>query len=137
MQACKVAKRQQTSSRPTVMAPPKVTAQSLLGAADKKAASSVGWFTSNISKWEEAGDLYQQAANAFKIEKLFKEAGDAHSREAECRENSEEPNEAGNAWWNAAKAYSRKDEDVNCECSTGLVAVSSAEVMYSGYRRVQ
>jgi alpha-soluble NSF attachment protein len=38
---------------------------------------------------------------------LFKEAGDAFSREAECREKCNETNEAANAWWNAAKAYKR------------------------------
>ena len=64
-----------------------------------------GWFSSASTKYEEAGDLYQQAANAFKIDKQFKEAGDAHAREAECREKCQEGNEAANAWWNAAKAY--------------------------------
>ncbi|KAJ7071074.1 vesicular-fusion protein SEC17 [Mycena amicta] len=85
----------------------KSPAQGLIDKADKKASSSSGWFSSATSKWEEAGDLYQQAANAFKIEKQFKEAGDAFAREAECRENGKEANEAANAWWNAAKAYKR------------------------------
>ncbi|KAF9787177.1 vesicular-fusion protein SEC17 [Thelephora terrestris] len=94
------------------MAPQKSHAQTLLEKADKKAASSGGWFSSSNSKWEEAGDLYQQAANAFKIDKLFKEAGDAHAREAECRENCKEINDAANAWWNAAKAYKRGYPDL-------------------------
>jgi len=94
------------------MAPQKSTAQTLLEKADKKAASSGGWFSSNNSKWEEAGDLYQQSANAFKIDKIFKEAGDAHAREAECREKCNEINEAANAWWNAAKAYKRGYPDL-------------------------
>ena len=89
--------------------PSKSPAQVLLEKADKKTNSSTGWFSSSSTKYEEAGDLYQQAANAFKIEKLFKEAGDAHAREAECREKSSEENEAANAWWNAAKAYKRVD----------------------------
>lgn len=87
--------------------PAKSQAQSLLEKADKKANSSTGWFSSASTKFEEAGDLYQQAANQFKIDKLFKEAGDAHAREAECREKCQEANEAANAWWNAAKAYKR------------------------------
>lgn len=87
--------------------PSKSTAQTLLEKADKKAGSSTGWFSSSSTKFEEAGDLFQQAANAFKLEKLFKEAGDAFSREAECREKCKEQNEAANAWWNAAKAYKR------------------------------
>ena len=87
--------------------PAKSPAQTLLEKADKKANSSTGWFSSSSTKFEEAGDLYQQAANAFKIDKMFKEAGDAHAREAECREKCQESNEAAQAWWNAAKAYKR------------------------------
>lgn len=87
--------------------PSKSPAQVLLEKADKKANSSSGWFSSATTKYEEAGDLYQQAANSFKIDKLFKEAGDAFAREAECREQCKELNEAANAWWNAAKAYKR------------------------------
>jgi alpha-soluble NSF attachment protein len=88
---------------------PKSPAEVLLEKADKKANSSTGWFSSSSSKWEEAGDLYQQAANAFRIEKQFKPAGDAFSREAECRENCNETNDAANAWWNAAKSYKKDD----------------------------
>jgi Soluble NSF attachment protein, SNAP len=82
-------------------------AQTLLERADKKAGSSTGWFSSSSTKFEEAGDLYQQAANAFKLDKLFREAGDAFSKEAECREKCKETNDAANAWWNSAKAYKR------------------------------
>ena len=119
------------NSPSTIMAPQKSAAQTLLEKADKRAASSGGWFTSNNSKWEEAGDLFQQAANAFKIDKLFKEAGDAHSREAECRENAKETNEAANAWWNAAKAYKRGYPD--CECCSGVVVPTSAKLVHSGH----
>ncbi|KAI0094826.1 TPR-like protein [Irpex rosettiformis] len=92
--------------------PSKSEAQILLEKADKKANSSTGWFSSASTKFEEAGDLYQQAANSFKIDKLFREAGDAHAREAECREKSQESNEAAQAWWNAAKAYKRGYPDL-------------------------
>jgi alpha-soluble NSF attachment protein len=87
--------------------PAKSPAQLLFEKADKKANSSAGWFSSSSAKYEEAGDLYQQAANSYKLEKLFKEAGDSFAREAECRELSKETNEAANAWWNSAKAYKR------------------------------
>ncbi|KAJ3720031.1 vesicular-fusion protein SEC17 [Lentinula raphanica] len=92
--------------------PSKSPAETLREKADKKANSSGGWFSSSNSKWEEAGDLYQQAANSYKLEKLFKEAGDCFSREAECRESCQETNEAANAWWNAAKAYKRGYPDL-------------------------
>lgn len=94
--------------------PSKSPAQILIEKADKKANSSTGWFASSTSKYEEAGDLYQQAANSFKLEKLFKEGGDAFAREAECREKCNETNEAANAWWNAAKAYKKGYPDCAC-----------------------
>ena len=100
--------------------PAKSQGQTLLEKADKKANSSSGWFSSASTKYEEAGDLYQQAANAFKIDKQFKEAGDAHAREAECREKCQEGNEAANAWWNAAKAYKRIDPSRKSSCCTVL-----------------
>jgi len=87
-------------------------AQVLLAKADKKYNSSAGWFTSSSSKFEEAGDLYQQAANSFKLEKLFKESGDAFAKEAECREKQGERNDAANAWWNAAKSYKKGHPDL-------------------------
>jgi len=92
--------------------PSKSPAQTLLEKADKKAGASTGWFSSSSNKFEEAGDLYQQAANGFKLEKLFREAGDAFSKEAECREKCKETNDAANAWWNAAKAYKRGYPDL-------------------------
>ncbi|KAH9004253.1 vesicular-fusion protein SEC17 [Lactarius hatsudake] len=92
--------------------PSKSPAQILLDKAEKKAGASTGWFSSSSTKFEEAGDLYQQAANAFKLEKLFREAGDAFAKEAECREKCKETNDAANAWWNAAKAYKRGYPDL-------------------------
>jgi len=100
---------------------PKSPAQLLIDKADKKASSSTGWFSSSSSKYEEAGDLYQQAANAFKLDKQFKDAGDAFAREAECRENCKEMNEAANAWWNAAKAYKRGYPDLAIQALTQTI----------------
>ena len=85
--------------------PSKSQAEQLLEKAVKKANSSTGWFGSSSTKWEEAGDLFQQAANSFKVEQRFEDAGNAFAREAECRESCKEESDAANAWWNAAKAY--------------------------------
>jgi len=93
------------------MAPPS-QAQIILAKAQKKYASQPGWFASSGSKWEEAGDMFQQAANQFKIEKLFKDAGDAFAKEADCREQAKETSDAANAWWNAAKAYKQGYPDL-------------------------
>ncbi|KAF8317596.1 vesicular-fusion protein SEC17 [Clavulina sp. PMI_390] len=89
------------------MPPQASPAQVLLAKADKRYNASTGWFSSSTTKYEEAGDLFQQAANAFKIEKLMKESGDAFTKEADCRDKQGERDEAANAWWNAAKSYKK------------------------------
>ena len=66
-----------SSIRPTM---PKSQGDELLAKAEKKASSSPGWFGSSSTKFEEAGDLFQQAANAFKIEKRWTESGQAFER---------------------------------------------------------
>jgi hypothetical protein len=39
----------------------------LLAKAEKKGSSSVGWFGSSSTKWEEAGDLFQQVSPSTNI----------------------------------------------------------------------
>jgi alpha-soluble NSF attachment protein len=96
--------------------PPRSPADGLIEKATKRfdGAAKGGWLSfgsSSSSKFEEAGDLYQQAANQYKIDRDFKSAGDAFSKEAECRERAGEANDAANAWWNAAKAYKQSSPD--------------------------
>lgn len=43
----------------------------------------------------------------FKLDKLFKESGDAFMKEAECREKGGEKDDAANAYWNAAKSFKK------------------------------
>jgi alpha-soluble NSF attachment protein len=55
-------------------------ADKILKTAEKKANSSGGWFSSTSSKWEDAGDLYAQAANAYKVEKNWRASGIAFEK---------------------------------------------------------
>jgi hypothetical protein len=43
----------------------KSNAEEILARAEKKASSSVGWFGSQSSKWEEAGDLFAQVSHTW------------------------------------------------------------------------
>jgi len=40
----------------------------LLAKAEKKGSSSVGWFGSSSTKWEEAGDLFQQVRHSLECQ---------------------------------------------------------------------
>ncbi|GAA6063268.1 hypothetical protein JCM10212_005002, partial [Sporobolomyces blumeae] len=75
--------------------------------ADKKATStsSFSFFTSSTAKYEDAHDLYQQAGNQYKIDKRFKDAGDAFVRAAEMAIKMDEKDDAANDYWTASKAY--------------------------------
>ncbi|KLO17034.1 vesicular-fusion protein SEC17 [Schizopora paradoxa] len=92
------------------MAPSKSRAQALLEEADKKESGSsrggfLGFLSASGSRFEEAGDLYENAANAFKLDKDFGQAGKAFVKAAECREKSDAKHDAANAWLNASKAF--------------------------------
>lgn len=89
------------------MPPSKISSDKLLEQAEKKASGANSWslFGSSSTKYEEASELFEQAAASFKVDKNFVQAGDAFSKQAECMENYGDSNGAANAWWNASKSY--------------------------------
>ena len=48
------------------------------------------------SRYEEAAELYTQAANAFRLQKLGKEAGQALEKAAACQMKTDERDDAAN-----------------------------------------
>lgn len=122
---------------PPVM-PSKSPADNLIEKATRKfdGAGKGGWLSfgsSSSSKFEEAGDIFQQAANQYKIDKDFKSAGDAFAKEAECREKAGETNDAANAWWNAAKAYKQSNPDRALDLPCHACLLSCLTLYDSGY----
>ncbi|KAK9479140.1 soluble NSF attachment protein [Lipomyces japonicus] len=85
-------------------------AQSLLAKADKKATSTgpFGLFASS-SRFEEAGDLYIEAANAFKIIKDLQSAGRTFEKAAQMQLKSDAKDEAANTYIEAYKSYRKID----------------------------
>ena len=81
--------------------------------ADKAASSAGGGFSffgGKAEKYEGAVDLYTQAANAFRMQKAGREAGQAFERAAAIQQNQlKEPDDAANTLTEAYKSY-RKDE---------------------------
>jgi alpha-soluble NSF attachment protein len=80
--------------------------------ADKAAQSAGGGFSlfgGKAEKYENAVELYTQAANAFRLQKAGKEAGQAFERAAAIQTNNlKEPDDAANTLTEAYKSY-RKD----------------------------
>ncbi|KAK9332815.1 soluble NSF attachment protein [Lipomyces starkeyi] len=87
-------------------------ARTLLAKADKKANSSgpFGLFASS-SRFEEAGDVYVEAANAFRLEKDLNSAGKAFEKAAQMQLKSEAKDEAANTYIEAYKSYRKNDPE--------------------------
>ncbi|KAK0257107.1 vesicular-fusion protein S17 [Friedmanniomyces endolithicus] len=90
--------------------------RALLQKADK-AASSAGsgfsFFGGRGDRWENAVELYTQAANSFRMQKSGREAGQAFEKAAQLQQSKlNEPDDSANTLVEAFKAY-RKDEPEN------------------------
>ncbi|KAG0637680.1 soluble NSF attachment protein [Tuber brumale] len=86
--------------------------RSLLAKADKQASSARGGFSlfgGKQDKLEMAADLYTQAANAFRLQKLGREAGQTLEKAAAIRQEINEPDDAASNLVEAYKAYKKDD----------------------------
>ncbi|KAF4636731.1 hypothetical protein G7Y89_g1355 [Cudoniella acicularis] len=87
--------------------------RALLQKADKAAASAgtgFSLFGGREEKWQNAAELYNQAANAFRLEKQNKEAGQALEKAAEIQTTKlNEPDDAANTLTEAFKVYRKSD----------------------------
>ncbi|MCJ1464751.1 vesicular-fusion protein S17 [Pseudocyphellaria aurata] len=89
--------------------------RALLQKAEKAAQSAGGGFSlfgGKTEKYENAADLYTQAANAFRVQKQGKEAGLAFERAAAIQtKNLNEPDDAANTLTEAYKSYRKTDPE--------------------------
>ncbi|BDD60798.1 hypothetical protein MPDQ_002701 [Monascus purpureus] len=87
----------------------------LLQKADKAlsgASSGFSFFGGRAEKYENAADLYTQAANAFRVQKMNKEAGLAFEKAATIQnQNLNEPDDAANTLNEAFKVYRKSDPE--------------------------
>ncbi|PGH12824.1 hypothetical protein AJ79_04048 [Helicocarpus griseus UAMH5409] len=87
----------------------------LLQKADKTLQSASGGFSffgGRTEKYENAADLYSQAANAFRAQKMNKEAGMAFEKAAAVFTNNlNEPDDAANVLTEAFKVYKKTDPE--------------------------
>ncbi|EPS33765.1 hypothetical protein PDE_08727 [Penicillium oxalicum 114-2] len=89
--------------------------RALLQKADKALAGASGgfsWFGGRTEKYENAADLFTQAANAFRVQKMNKEAGQAFEKAAAIQtQNLNEPDDAANTLQEAFKVYRKSDPE--------------------------
>ncbi|RFU26733.1 hypothetical protein B7463_g9599, partial [Scytalidium lignicola] len=87
----------------------------------EKAASSAGsgfsLFGGRTEKWENAADLYTQAANSFRLAKQNKEAGEAFEKAADIQtQKLNEPDDAANTLQDAFKVYRKEHPQDAARC---------------------
>ncbi|KAF2141302.1 uncharacterized protein K452DRAFT_288004 [Aplosporella prunicola CBS 121167] len=94
--------------------------RALLQKADKALASAGSGFSlfgGRTEKYENAAELYNQAANAFRLQKQAKEAGLAFERAASIQQNNlNEPDDAANTLTEAFKTYKKTDPEDAARC---------------------
>ncbi|KAJ3225419.1 vesicular-fusion protein S17 [Chytriomyces hyalinus] len=77
--------------------------------AEKKASQPAGWFGIGGPKLDEAAELYAKAGNTYKLNKQWKESGDAYQSGAHMLLRMGEKDEAATAFMNAAKSYKKSN----------------------------
>lgn len=83
----------------------------------KSAGSGFSFFGGREEKYQDAADLYTQAANAFKMQKQNIEAGKAFEQAAQVQtQNLKEPDDAANSLVDAFKAYRKDDPQAAARC---------------------
>lgn len=86
------------------------TPEELSAEAAKKAQKTGGMFSSFFassqeSRYEDAADLYVEAANLYKLQRRNAEAGHTFEKAADCQDKAGSPDEAANTLVEAYKAY--------------------------------
>ncbi|KAJ2786553.1 vesicular-fusion protein S17 [Coemansia interrupta] len=95
-------------------------AYELLQEAEKKAIQK-GWFSG--PKFDEAGDLFEQASNQFKIAKLMREAGDAMMKAAQMSLKLGERDDAAQRFVTASKCFKKSYPEQAVEALAQAVAL--------------
>ncbi|KEY70396.1 hypothetical protein S7711_06564 [Stachybotrys chartarum IBT 7711] len=95
-------------------------ARALLQKAEKAlqgASSGFSFFGGKEEKYQNAADLFTQAANAFKMQRQNIEAGKAFEQAAQVQtKNLNEPDDAANTLVDAYKSYRKEDPQAAVRC---------------------
>lgn len=93
----------------------------IIAEANKKLGKSSGLFSSifggsSFTKYEEASDLFTQAANLYKLQRRSADAGKAFEKAAECQIKAESQDEAANTLVEAFKTYKMEAPNDAAKC---------------------
>jgi alpha-soluble NSF attachment protein len=101
---------------------------------EKKAEKKLTGWSLFSSKYEDAADLFDRAANSYKLAKSWDKAGECYVKLANCHLKSESKHEAASAFVDAAHCYkktktsaaiSHLEEAINCFCDIGRLNMAA------------
>ncbi|PVU92864.1 hypothetical protein BB559_003567 [Furculomyces boomerangus] len=95
-------------------------ARDLLSKANKKAEQK-GWFGGR--KYDEAAELYERAANQFKIAKLWDESGNAFMKVAEMRTKNNEIEDSAMSYIAASKSYKKQSPESSIDALKQAISI--------------
>lgn len=89
----------------------------------QKASGGFSFFGGRQDKYEAAADQFIAAANAFRMQKMGKEAGEAFEKAASVqRQQLNEPDDEANTLTEAFKAYKKDDPEAASRCLDKAIA---------------
>ncbi|CAO2651196.1 Nn.00g094930.m01.CDS01 [Neocucurbitaria sp. VM-36] len=89
----------------------------------QKASGGFSFFGGRQDKYEAAADQFIAAANAFRMQKMGKEAGEAFEKAASVqRQQLNEPDDEANTLTEAFKAYRKDDPEAAARCLDKAIA---------------
>ncbi|KAL7184218.1 hypothetical protein ACSBR2_026381 [Camellia fascicularis] len=83
---------------------------------EKKAEKKLNGWGLFSSKYEDAADLFDKAANSFKLAKSWDQAGSAYVKLANCYIKSDSKHEAASAYADAAHCYKKTNTKESISC---------------------
>uniref|UniRef100_A0A5B7AFR3 Putative alpha-soluble NSF attachment protein-like n=1 Tax=Davidia involucrata TaxID=16924 RepID=A0A5B7AFR3_DAVIN len=83
---------------------------------EKKAEKKLNSWGLFSSKYEDAADLFDKAANSFKLAKSWDQAGSAYVKLANCHIKLDSKHEAANAYADAAHSYKKTNTKESISC---------------------
>ncbi|KAL6947489.1 hypothetical protein ACO0RG_000063 [Hanseniaspora osmophila] len=102
----------------------------LIKQAEKKAQPTTGFFkfmSNDADKFEEAADLYVQAANSYRVSKQVGSAGECFMKAAECQLKAGNDNEAGNTFVEAFKMLKSFEPSKAAESLDKAISIFTAK----------
>ena len=99
--------------------------------AEKKYSSKSFFSFNSNAKYEEAGDLYTQSGNSFKVAQKFQQAGEAYEKAADCHLKLKSLLDASSSLTDAAGCYKKTSPHDAIRCLQRAIEIYMEQGRFS------